>query len=268
MFHAKTQRLARLCVKLLDLSNRSGVVNMHYHNHIARAFRALMMKYLFLVILFGYFLWSVPAVNADFCVQPGVEGGIAVASAVFSGKIVEIRRLDDSSRRHPADGFEYLVKFAVDEVWKGPNAAELSVVWQTKLHACSDYFPVGEIGERYLVYADLPKGEAGKNNLPEVNFLNRTSRLPLTDAPVKFDLEDLEKQSRTLTEAPQLNRADASQDVVMLRRMKACECSSTGTDQSMSCLNSWGHLREVTAQDDSASACCKCLRRYYRYSLN
>lgn len=239
---------------------------MRYHNHIARAFPALIMKYLFLITLFGYFLWSVPAVRADYCFQPGVEGGITVASTVFSGKIVEVQRIEDSSRRYPADGSSYLVKFAVDAVWKGPNAAELSVVWRTKLHFCSDYFAVGEVGERYLVYADPSREESG--TLPEVNILNRTSRLPLQDAPVKFDLDDLEKQSRTLIEVPQLNRADASPDVVMLRRLKACECATTDTDSSIPCLNSWGHLREVIGQDPAASACCKCLRRYYRYSIN
>ena len=238
-------------------------MNMRYHNHIARAF---MMKYLFLVTLCGYFLWSVPAVNADYCVQPGVEGGLAIARVVFSGKIVEVRRIDDSSRSRPADSFDYLVKFAVDEVWKGPNATELTVVWHTKLHYCSDYFPVGEIGDRYLVYADPPAEETGK--LSEVSLFNRTSRLPSQDPPVKFDLEDLEKQSRTLIEVPRLNRLDASQDVVMLRRLKTCECSTTGADQSIPCLNSWGHLLEVTGQDTSISACCRCLRRYYRYSLN
>jgi len=140
-------------------------------------------------------------------------------------------------------------------------------LWRTKLPFCSSYFSVGEVGERYLVYADPPSEDASAQpDLPVVTILNRTSRIPAKTQPEQpFEVEDLEKMSRTLVKVPELNRADASQDISLLRRLRGCDC--LGSEKSPSCLNTLGHLKETTDNDPAVAACCKCLRQYYRYSL-
>ena len=83
----------------------------------------------------------------------------------------------DSRSRTASD---YVVSFEVEKWWKGSGSERVSVVWHTSLFGC-DYFPVGEIGENYLVYADSQTTtQLASERLAEVSVLNRTSKLVLT----------------------------------------------------------------------------------------
>ena len=97
------------------------------------------------------------------------------STAVFSGKVVEVKRHDD---------FRLAVEFAAEESWKGIDARKVVVYTANNGAACGVNF---EKGKRYLVYAtEVPQGDEGKKAL-STNLCTRTAKL----ADAKEDLKDL-----------------------------------------------------------------------------
>src|ERR1700752_5408979 len=111
---------------------------------------------------------------SDFCVPPDALGAATQASMIFTGKITDVVLMGKSASS------EFIVSLQAETWWNGTPTPEVRVLWRTNIPGC-DYFPVGYVGERYLVYADpaIIKAGAAKDMLPEVTILNRTSKLPL-----------------------------------------------------------------------------------------
>jgi len=203
-----------------------------------------------------------PAVNADLCVVPGVEEGVRQATLVFSGKIVSISRVPANNDNAPTSSSEFIVKFEVEAWWKGAGNPEIQVLWRTATVGCP-YFPVGEVGERYLVYADPSKGTvAREERLPEVTIFNRTCKIPAKTLAVnQFEVEAQRKRP-VLLELAEMNRFDASADIQVLRWLKECVCLASDFHP---CMNSFGSLPgELTkaGSESSVASCCACFRRH------
>ena len=100
------------------------------------------------VVLTIFLFLNTPVFAADHCITPDVLQAFARAKLVFSGKILNVTPVAQDSRSRTAS--DYVVSFEVEKWWKGSGSERVSVVWHTSLFGC-DYFPVGEIGENYLV---------------------------------------------------------------------------------------------------------------------
>lgn len=212
-----------------------------------------------LVLTIFLFLNS-PASAADLCITPDVLDAFDRAKIVFSGKIVSVMPVpQDRGSRTPLD---YIVSFEVEKWWKGTGSQQVSVVWRSSMHGCS-YFPVGEIGESYLVYADpLTPTHLASESLAEVSVLNRTSKLLLRreldqSSPTEFAYRVL------IDSKPTINRADASQDIKVLSVLQRCMCVSS--DSGPACLDlslsSGYHMPADIGTSSRSSECCECLRR-------
>ena len=101
--------------------------------------------------------------------QP-VAQSLAQATAVFSGKVVEIKRVKRESK--PGREIDWLnveVVFAVNTVWKGIDHRVISVFTSSQSTACGYGF---KDGRTYLVYAH---GETQENL--STSICTRTKRL-------------------------------------------------------------------------------------------
>ena len=174
--------------------------------------RLLLLMFVFAsLVLFSRSIYA-----ATFCVTPEFAGAAARAEAIFSGKITKVEPVDDRS----AARREYFVTFKVDTWWKGKPAAEMRVLWRPSILDCP-YLPVGEVGEDYLVYAD-PSRSTTRDQFAEVTTFNRTSRLSANQKSTDIDI-NWSKKPR-ISPQPELNRADASNDVELLRVLQTCDC--------------------------------------------
>jgi len=210
-----------------------------------------------IVVTIFLFLNS-PVFAADICLTPDVLDAFVRAKLVFSGKIVSVTPApQDSGSRTASD---YVVSFEVEKWWKGSGSERVSVVWRTSMFGCA-YFPVGEIGENYLVYADPQTTQLASESLAEVSVYNRTSKLVFTreldqSSSIRFAL-------RLVDSKPPLNRENASEDIRVLSVLMRCTCASSNS--SPACMDlpfSSGPHVPVDAQNSSRSSeCCECLRR-------
>lgn len=149
---------------------------------------------------------------------------------------------------------DYFVTFRVETWWKGTPSPEMRVLWRSWVEDCP-LLPVGEVGEEYLVYAD-PSRSTKTVQFPEITVLNRTSRLPANWKPEISLINDWRIKTGISLE-PALNRANASNDVKLLRMLRACGCLSTSR------LPPPFHpqiLIEPNYQAETAYACETCLR--------
>lgn len=211
-----------------------------------------------LVVTIFLFLNS-PVFAANFCMTPDVLEGFARAKLVFSGKILDVTPVPEGSGSRTAS--DYVVSFEVEKWWKGSGTERVSVVWRTSKFECA-YFPVGEIGENYLVYADpQTTTQLTSESLAEVSVLNRTSKLVLRreldqSSSAKFQL-------RLVNSKPQLNRGNASEDIKVLSVLILCTCVSSSSALACTDLSLSSDLQmPVDKQNSSRSSeCCQCLRR-------
>jgi len=209
------------------------------------------------------------AAGAGFCLVPEVPEAVDRAEAVFSGKIVDFVAVRKDNSNSPSSSSEYIVKFEIEEWWKGSASSELLLLWRPEVFGCSHY-AVGEIGERYLVYAESPKSQAvGRGRLLEITALNRTSKLPARTQI--FSQSDSgngrRKRLKIVYIAPELDRNDASNDIEVLRQIKGCACLLPYFLPT--CMDSTWTLRQprpdgVYSSSTAASSCCACLRRKLR----
>ena len=220
-----------------------------------------MKSFLLAAFVVGFYFFCEPAGHAGFCIVPDVPDAIDRAEAVFSGRIVDIV----AAQKNSGSPSEYVVKFEVQEWWKGNPLRESRVLWRTEMFGCS-YYRVGEVGERYLVYADPPKSELGRREkLLEVTIFNRTSMLDPSPQEVSQSISasDGRRGLVFVNIAPELNRMDGSNDIEALRRINACGCFLPYSLPS--CMNASGMLQQGkpdgTRNSAAKSPCCACLRR-------
>jgi hypothetical protein len=171
-----------------------------------------------------------------------------MAELVFKGKITKVER----DHTHPPAEV-YIVTFKVETWWKGKPSPEVRLSWWSTAFFDCDYLPVGNVGEDYLVYAD-PSRSKRKVKIPEVTVFNRTSRLPANLKPESFAFEEWSKQPR-ISRTPELNRADATGDIELLRVIRVCGCLSTSPDDS-----SEPPSVQPNSRGTEVSACQACLR--------
>lgn len=168
-----------------------------------------------LLVLFGG-----SASGADLCGARDVAPSVEVAATVFSGEIIKVERVQTSTRASD----DYFVTFRVETWWKGTPSREARVLWRSSAMNCP-FFPVGEVGESYLVYADAPGNNSAREQIPEVTIFNRTSRLPANPEAENLEIMSRAKQP-LISPNPSINRADASSDVKLLIVLRKCGCLS------------------------------------------
>ena len=206
--------------------------------------RVLSLAFVFAALL----LFSRPA-QARFCTTFELPGAAAIAQVVFSGEITKVERVDDP--KLPVG--DYFVTFRVETWWKGAPLREMRLLWRTSWMECG-YLPVGEVGEKYLVYAD---DSVTSDDQPlEVTIFNRTSRMPANWEPEPFLLDGWTTKPR-VNPKPTLNRRDASEDLKVLRVLLQCSCLSTNFASNPTMV-------ESKRTYDSA-ACQTCLRSRLKY---
>jgi hypothetical protein len=207
--------------------------------------RLLSLMFVFASLI----LLSRPVNAATLCITPEVAGAVARAEAVFSGKITKVEQVQSST----VSPGTYFVTFKVDTWWKGKPADEMRVLWRSVSIWDCDFLPVGEVGEDYLVYAD-PSMSTTRDQFPEVTGFNRTSRLPANQKSADIEIDWI-KQPR-ISPKPELNRADASNDVELLRVLRTCSCWPTSLSDSQLPTLTQPDSREAEA----VSTCKTCLR--------
>lgn len=118
------------------------------------------------LLLVGILLFHADAGHACTCAPAqSAARELARATAVFSGKVVEIKR-----HKRPADVFAGVeVRFRVEKVWKGAGGGVVSVFTSSHSAACGYAF---RKGRTYLVYAH---GD-GEGRL-STSICSRTKRL-------------------------------------------------------------------------------------------
>ncbi|HKR11116.1 MAG TPA: hypothetical protein VJT15_03580 [Pyrinomonadaceae bacterium] len=206
----------------------------------------------------GIFLAITSTARASICVAPGVPGALDRAEAVFVGKIVNVAAArDDNGALSTTD---YVVRFEIQESWKGTEAREMNVLWRSQIEGCS-YYPVGQIGETFLVYADPSSSGPAHKGRPEITIFNRTSLLPPKSGTVTLS-QPVSGRETSLYLAPELNKRDAANDLQLLRLLKNCGCQPQTLS---SCLGlsstSWQSTSDAGSSSATTSGCCNCLRR-------
>jgi hypothetical protein len=209
------------------------------------------------IFLLGLVFLSTPSVVASVCVVPEVSEALHRAKAVFVGKVVNVTASENS--KSPND---YLVRFEVRNRWKGTVSRETSFLWRSEIPGCS-FFPVGQIGEYYLVYADSSRSDfAGKDKF-EITILNRTSIVPRPVQTVRPSNSAGERKSASFVIQPELNRRNATKDIQALQRIQDCGCLEPYTVST--CMGSLSAIEpsnpNLVDRPANASACCTCLRR-------
>lgn len=195
--------------------------------------------------------------RASICVAPDVAGALDRAETVFVGEIVAVAPAREGGGSSSTT--DYVVRFEIQKLWKGPESREVTVLWRSEMDGCSSY-PVGRIGERYLVYADPSRSGAVRKDRPEITIFNRTSLLPAKSETLS---KPVNGRAASLYLAPELNRRDAANDLQLLRLLKNCGCEP----QTFStCLGLSSNLWRSTPEAERSSAttsssCCTCLRR-------
>jgi hypothetical protein len=148
--------------------------------------------------------------------------------------------------------------FNVETWWKGRPAREMRVLWRSKVVGCP-WFPVSEVGEHYLLYADPSKNNTDRNQLPEVSIFNRTSRLPVNRRSDSVLIPDWSTQP-LLSPNPPLNRADASNDIKLLLALRQCECLSISPLPPPIDSQRLTSIQGNYKQAEGSSKCQACLR--------
>ena len=204
----------------------------------------------------GLILLSQPVYAASYCVTPDIPWAAARAEVIFSGRITKVERVEAT----PATAADYFVTFKVDNWWKGTPSPEMRVLWRTSVAACPELL-VGEVGEDYLVYAD-PSKSTTMAQFPEVTIFNRTSRLPANREPEVLLINDWKIKTQ-ISPGPELNRADASDDIKVLRILRACGCLPAGHSSPLDPF-SLTLIQPNPQEADDAAACRTSLRRMLR----
>lgn len=108
-----------------------------------------------IVIIFTYILIRLPdAGYACSCVKPPpVKEAVNKASAVFSGKVVEIK---EQSGLFQSSADPLKVVFDVKKTWKGTDQTQVIVYTASNSASCGFHF---ELNQEYLVYAFARDGK-------------------------------------------------------------------------------------------------------------
>ena len=206
-------------------------------------------------VLAGLILLSRSAYAAGFCLTSDFAQAIDRAEVIFSGEITSVEQVQSST----TTAGEYVVTFKVETWWKGTPAHEMRVLWRSAVVGCP-WFPVGEVGEHYLLYADPSKNNSSMNQFPEVTIFNRTSRLVASRRSENVAIHDWGKQT-TISPNPELNRADASNDIKLLLALRQCDCLSIGHLPPPLDSQRLTSIQPNSRPVEGVSACQTCLRR-------
>jgi hypothetical protein len=209
-------------------------------------------------VLASLILLTQSASAADFCVAPDFASAVESAEAIFSGEITNVEGVQSGT----TEAAEYVVTFLVETWWKGTPAHEMRVLWRSKVVGCP-WFAVGEVGEHYLLYADVSKNNSISNQLPEVTIFNRTSRLPVNLSSESVLITDWSVHP-LLSPDPALNRADASDDIKLLLALRQCECLSLSHLPPPLDSQRLTSIQRNSQQARRSSACQACLKRRFK----
>ncbi len=123
---------------------------------------------------------SAPAAYSCDCTVPKLRRDYREATAIFVGKVVEVRfnqSSDDKTRRlHPM-----AVKLKVEKSWKGVRSPEITVITNEAITVCGG-FEFRE-GERYIIYAY-------EKDLVTFNSCSRSRPLNYED---EFDAKEIKR---------------------------------------------------------------------------
>ena len=191
------------------------------------------------------------AYAGDFCIPRDFAKAVDSSEEIFSGRILNVEPIHTNNT---AAG-EYVVTFKVETWWRGKPSHERRVLWRSAVVGC-DFFPVGEVGESYIVYADDSKNDATQNQLSEVTIFNRTSKLPANQKSASLTLSEWSKQS-PISANPTLNRGDGSDEIKLLLLLRECGCLSASP---LPLFDSQPRPSR-SGQAEGVSACQSCLRR-------
>lgn len=205
-------------------------------------------------VLAGLILLSRSVYAAGFCLTPDFAQAIDRAEVIFSGEITSVKQVQSNT----TTAGEYVVTFKVETWWKGTPAHEIRLLWRSAVVGCP-WFPVGEVGEHYLLYADPSKNNGSRNQFPEVTIFNRTSRLPASRRSENVAIHDWGKQT-TISPNPELNRADASNDIKLLLALRQCDCLSIGHLPPPLDSQRLTLIQPNSRPAEGVSACQTCLR--------
>lgn len=154
-------------------------------------------RLLSLTFLFAGLILSSRSIYAvDLCMTPDFARAVDRTEVIFSGKITNIERVQNST----AAAGDYIVTFKVETWWKGTPSHESRVLWQSSVWDCP-FVPVGEVGEEYLVYGDPSKNNTTGNQFPEVTIFNRTSKVPANLKTESILINELEQTNPNQPEA-------------------------------------------------------------------
>ncbi len=211
-----------------------------------------------IVVLTLFLFLNSPIFAADLCITPDVLEGFARAKLVFSGKILNVTQCRNIVNLLTGGIPSSILR------WKGTGPEQFSVVWHSSMLGCS-YFPVGEIGENYLVYAEpLTTAQFGNQSLAEVSVLNRTSKLPLR-RELDQTISDIFAPPVSVDSKPTINRRDATKDIKVLQVLTQCRCVSS--DSGPACIDvtlSSVYPMPADIGSSSRSHCCECLRQNFK----
>jgi hypothetical protein len=206
-------------------------------------------------VLAGLILLSRSGYAADFCVAPDFASAVDSAEVIFSGEVVNVERIQSGT----TEAAESVVTFKVETWWKGTPAREMRVLWRSEVVGCP-WFPAGDVGEHYLLYADRSKNNTNRDPLPEVTIFNRTSRLPINRRSESVLIPDWSRQP-LVSPNPALNRSDASNDIKLLLALRHCECLSISHLPPPLDSESLMSSEANSKQADESSACQACLKK-------
>lgn len=134
--------------------------------HGSPTFRKSMASFAFLamaLVMPKYDAWACSCME-----PPPPKIALDQATAVFVGKVIEMKPLDPSTPESIQDGVN-TVLFDVSQAWKGIESARVTIQTLNSLAACGYPF---QVGEEYLVYA------SGKVGDLYVYQCSRTQHLP------------------------------------------------------------------------------------------
>ncbi len=142
-----------------------------------------MKKYIYITLaLIVFTLAAAETSLACSCLAPTgklktqVTNAYKGAVAVFSGKVVSVEK--------SADENYWIVKFAVQDSWKGIGGTEITVRTATSSAMCGYQF---EDGKEYLVYAHGTAAELGVGNCSRTSsVLNMTEVKYLANLKKKY----------------------------------------------------------------------------------
>jgi hypothetical protein len=101
------------------------------------------------IVYVGLFFFLAPSVYCCECETPSQSKAFRKASAVFVGKVIDIR--DSNVSIVEGSNYSVAVTFEVSQYWKGTRNLQLTIHTEQGALSCNPF--KFELGKEYLVYA-------------------------------------------------------------------------------------------------------------------